>query len=72
MLKFEPNLTFLFREVPFFDRFQAARDAGFTHAEFLSLLMHDPDTLIQAVRDSGIQVVQYNFLDGNLEAGERG
>ena len=72
MLKFEPNLTFRFRNLPFFDHFQAARDAGFTHVEFLSLLTHDQDVLIQAGRDSGIQVVQHNFLNGDLETGERG
>ena len=72
MLKFEANLTFLFNEVTFFDWFEAARRAGFTHAEFLSLLTLDPDELVHAVRESGLQIVQYNFLDGDLAAGERG
>ena len=72
MLKFDANLSFLFTESPFFDRFDAARRAGFTHAEFLSLLALDPDELVRAVRDSGVQIVQYNFLDGDLAAGERG
>lgn len=72
MLQFEPNLTFLFRELAPYDRFDAARAAGFRHAEFLSDFTRDPERLTQAVRDSGVQVVQFNFLDGDLAAGERG
>jgi hydroxypyruvate isomerase len=72
MLKFDANLTFLFGEVPFFDRFDAARRAGFTHAEFLAVPASDTNELLRAVRESGLHIVQYNFLDGDLAAGERG
>lgn len=72
MLRFDANLTFLFREAPFCDRFERARAAGFTHVEFLDLFRHDQDELARAVRSSGTRIVQYNVLDGDLEAGERG
>ena len=71
-LRFDVNLSYLFTEKPFFDRFQMARDAGFTHVEFGDVLELDQKTVIKAIEDSGATVVQYNVANGNTAAGERG
>jgi len=72
VLRFDANLSFLFQEASFYERFEAARRAGFSHVEFLDVLPLDLATLITAIADAGVQVVQFNFLDGDMPAGERG
>jgi len=72
VLRFDANLNFLFQEAPFYARFERARRAGFSHIEFLDVLPLDLATLTAAIADAGLQVVQFNFLDGDMPAGERG
>ena len=72
MLRFDANLSFLFQELPFYARFERARQAGFSHVEFLDVLRLDLRSLNAAIADAGLQVVQFNFLDGDMPAGERG
>ena len=43
MPKFNANLTMLFNEVPFLDRFQAAAEAGFKGVEYLFPSAFDKD-----------------------------
>jgi len=72
MLRFDANLTFLFQEVDFYARFQQARRAGFTYVEFLNVFQFNLDELERAITDAGLSVVQFNFLDGDMPAGQRG
>ena len=72
MLRFDANLSFLYEEADFYDRFHRARQSGFSHVEFACALAYDLDSLTQAVQQSGLGVVQFNFLDGDVAAGERG
>ena len=72
MLRFDANLSFLFGEAPFYERFALAREAGFSHIEFLNVFNYDLETLKAAVTDAGLHVVQFNFMDGDMPAGERG
>jgi hydroxypyruvate isomerase len=37
MPRFAANLSMMFTEVPFLDRFDAAREAGFTGVEYLGV-----------------------------------
>ncbi len=72
MLRFDANLTYLFQEVAFYERFERARQAGFTHVEFLNVFQFDLDQLRSAVNEAGLRIVQFNVLDGDMPAGERG
>lgn len=72
MLKFAANLSWLYTELPFLDRFEAAARDGFTGVECLFPHEH-PATEIQArLRAHGLQLVLFNASPGHWSAGERG
>ncbi len=72
MPKFAANLTMLFNEVPFMDRFEAAAQAGFKGVEFLFPYAFDRDALAERLHKHGLTQVLHNLPAGNWEAGERG
>ncbi|HET9147814.1 MAG TPA: hydroxypyruvate isomerase [Acetobacteraceae bacterium] len=72
MLKFAANLTMLFNEMPFLDRFAAAAEAGFKGVEFLFPYAFEKQQLVETVRKTGLIVALHNLPAGNWEAGERG
>jgi hydroxypyruvate isomerase len=72
MLRFSANLSFLFGEVAFLERFGAARAAGFDAVEFAFAYDHEAEDIAGAAREAGVQVVLINLPPGDLEAGERG
>ena len=72
MPKFAANLTMLFNEMPFLDRFAAARKAGFAGVEFLFPYEHEPNLLAGLLREHGLTQVLHNLPAGNWGAGERG
>jgi hydroxypyruvate isomerase len=72
MLHFDVNLTILFKEYPFIERFGRAVAAGFGAVEFIVPFAYDAAQVVTAARDAGVQVVLFNFADGNLTVGERG
>jgi hydroxypyruvate isomerase len=72
MPRFAANLSFLFTERPFFERFAAARTAGFAAVEFHFPYEHDRAALAEVVLTSGLEVVLFNLPAGDWAAGERG
>jgi hydroxypyruvate isomerase len=72
MPKFAANLSMMFNEVPFLDRFAAAADAGFQAVEFLFPYEYSPDTIAAKLRESGLENVLFNMPPGDWAAGERG
>ncbi len=72
MLQFSANLTFLFNEVGFIDRFMAASRAGFCGVEFLDARHIAPAQLRDAVELNNLQVVLFNTAIGDWEQGDRG
>lgn len=72
MPKFNANLTMLFNEVPFLDRFQAAAEAGFKGVEYLFPYAFDKDALAERLVKYGLVQVLHNLPAGNWEGGERG
>lgn len=66
------NISFLFTEWPFLDRFAAAADAGFTAVEFLFPYDHPADALARRVRDNGLEIALFNCPPGDWDGGERG
>lgn len=72
MPRFAANLSFLFTERPFLERFAAARAAGFTAVEFHFPYEFDRAALAEVVMTSGLDVVLFNLPPGDWAAGERG
>src|SRR5579864_3703147 len=72
MPKFAANLTMLFNEVPFLDRFTAAADAGFNAVEFLFPYPYQIAELSERLQRNRLKLVLHNLPAGNWEAGERG
>ncbi len=72
MPKFCANLTMLFNEVPFLERFAAAARAGFRGVEFLFPYEYDKNTLAELLKAHKLVQVLHNMPAGNWAAGERG
>lgn len=72
MPRFAANLTFLFQDLAFMDRFAAAAEQGFTAVEFMSAYEHAPSAVAAALRDSGLRMALMNSPAGDLAGGERG
>jgi hydroxypyruvate isomerase len=71
MPKFAANLTMLFTEHPFLDRFEHAAKAGFKAVEFLFPYAFLPRRSSPAGRH-GLALVLHNLPAGDWDAGERG
>lgn len=72
MPRFAANLTMLFNERPFLDRFEAAAAAGFTAVEFLFPYEHAPEVIAEKLKRHRLELVLHNLPAGNWAAGERG
>jgi hydroxypyruvate isomerase len=72
MPRFSANLSFLFTELEFLDRFKAARDAGFDAVEFMFPYLYKKERLAEVLNANGLELVLHNLPAGNWEAGERG
>ncbi|WP_321805524.1 hydroxypyruvate isomerase [Burkholderia sp. BCC1993] len=72
MPKFAANLTMLFNEVPFLDRFKAAADAGFDAVEFLFPYPYAKEELAERLETYRLRLVLHNLPAGNWDQGERG
>src|SRR5688572_9586418 len=72
MPKLAANLTMMFNEVDFLDRFGAAAKAGFTGVEYLFPYDYDKTALKQKLAEHNLTQVLHNLPAGNWAAGERG
>jgi len=72
MPKFAANLTMLFTELPFMQRFEAAAKAGFEAVEYLFPYPFEKKELAAALRTHGLQQVLHNLPAGDWDKGERG
>ncbi|WP_151703964.1 hydroxypyruvate isomerase [Nitrincola alkalilacustris] len=72
MLKFAANLTMLFNEVEFTDRFAAAAKAGFKGVEYLFPYDWSAQQLADLLAENGLQQVLHNLPAGDWAGGERG
>ncbi|WP_207540163.1 2-oxo-tetronate isomerase [Sabulicella rubraurantiaca] len=72
MPKFAANLSMMFNELPFLDRFAAARAAGFEAVEFLFPYEHPAEEIAARLKGNGLQNVLFNAPPGDWNAGERG
>ena len=72
MPNFAANLSWLFTELDFLDRFKAAKKAGFNAVECLSPYEHHRDDIAEKLKEHDLQQVLFNMALGNWDKGERG
>ncbi|HDE1088522.1 TPA: HPr family phosphocarrier protein [Klebsiella quasipneumoniae] len=72
MPKFAANLSMLFTELPFLDRFAAAARAGFEAVEFLFPYEYAAGEIKQRLQENQLQLVLFNTPPGDVNAGEWG
>jgi hydroxypyruvate isomerase len=72
MPKFAANVTMMFNEVAFPQRFAAAAAAGFTAVEFLFPYDHAPQSIAGWLKESHLENVLFNLPPGDWASGERG
>lgn len=72
MPRFAANLSMMFNEWEFLDRFKAAADAGFEAVEFLFPYEHAPEKVGLAVDGGELELALFNLPPGDWPKGERG
>jgi len=72
MPRFAANLSMLFTEVPFLERFDRAARAGFGSVEFLFPYAHTPGEVAAKLKGNRLSLVLHNLPAGDWDAGERG
>ncbi len=72
MPRFAANLSFLWTELPFLDRFAAAREAGFDRVEYMFPYPYAADELRVRLDEAGLEQVLFNLPAGDWAAGDRG
>lgn len=72
MPKFSANLSFLYQELPFLDRFAAAAKDGFGAVEYLGPYAEPKEKVAQTLKESGLEQALFNVSSGDWAGGERG
>ena len=72
MLRLSANITMLFTELPFLDRFPAAAAAGFTAIECIEPYVAPADVIAEHLTRHGLTAALFNMPPGNWAAGDRG
>ncbi|KZZ57776.1 hydroxypyruvate isomerase [Oleiphilus sp. HI0125] len=72
MPKFAANITMLFQEHDFLDRFKAAKDNGFRYIEYLFPYDYSAQDLVSRLQDNNLEQVLFNLPPGDWSKGERG
>jgi 2-dehydrotetronate isomerase len=72
MPRFAANLSMMYTEVPFLERFAAAARDGFKGVEFLFPYAHAPEEIAQRLAGAGLELVLFNMPPGNWDSGDRG
>ncbi len=72
MPKFNANLSMMYNEVDFLERFAAAAKSGFKGVEFLFPYAYDKQKLADLLEKNNLKAILFNGPPGNWEAGDRG
>ena len=72
MTKLAANLSMMFSEVSFLDRFQAAANAGFKGVEYLFPYEYPAEQIREKLDQNGLTQVLFDFPAGNWDDGDRG
>ncbi|HQD16592.1 MAG TPA: hydroxypyruvate isomerase, partial [Ottowia sp.] len=68
MPRFAANLTMMYPELPFLDRFEAAAKDGFTAVEYLFPYAFAKEELAARLKAYGLQQVLFNAPPGGTDA----
>ena len=68
-MRFCANVSILFKEAPFLERFGRAKRAGFSAVEFWWPSDEDLGEVEAAIGDAGLSVALFNFDAGDMPAG---
>jgi hydroxypyruvate isomerase len=71
-MRFCVNVSILFKEAPFLERFHRAANAGFSAVEFWWPDGEDLGEVEAAIKDANLRVALFNFYAGDMPAGDRG
>jgi hydroxypyruvate isomerase len=71
-VKFCANVSILFKDAPFLERFERAAAAGFDAVEFWWPAGEAPEDVEAAIRGAGVQVALFNLDAGEMPNGDRG
>jgi 2-dehydrotetronate isomerase len=69
---FAANLSMMFQEIGFLDRFDAAARAGFKGVEFLFPYEHPPEVIAERLEKNRLTLALFNTVPGDWAGGERG
>ena len=72
MPAFAANLSFMFNELDFLDRFDEAAACGFEAVEYLFPYEHAPEAIAERLDRTGLQQALFNLPPGDWAKGERG
>ena len=72
MTRLAANLSMMFNEWPFLERFGKAKEAGFTAVEYLFPYEHPAEEIGAALQDNGLTQALFNLPPGDWAAGDRG
>jgi 2-dehydrotetronate isomerase len=72
MPRFAANLNFLFAELPFLDRFEAAAKAGFAAVESTNLYDASAVEVAARLKANGLTLALFNIPAGDVAGGDRG
>jgi hydroxypyruvate isomerase len=72
MFRFSANLSMLYTEFPFLERFEAAARDGFAGVEYVGPYDHAPGAIADLLKRHGLKQVLFNLPAGDWAGGERG
>jgi hydroxypyruvate isomerase len=72
MPTFSANLTMMYQEVDFLDRFSLAAADGFEYVEFLFPYTYPAQAIVDQLTTHGLKLQLFNLPPGDYQAGERG
>jgi 2-dehydrotetronate isomerase len=72
MPRFAANLSMMFQEFDFLDRFAAAAEAGFEAVEFLFPYAYEPGAIAERLSQASLTQALFNLAPGDWDRGERG
>jgi hydroxypyruvate isomerase len=72
MSRFAANLSLMFQEYDFLDRFAAAKQSGFQAVEFLFPYAYPAHEIVKRLEENQLELALFNLPPGDWDAGERG
>lgn len=72
MPRFAANLSFLYADLPFLDRFSAAAADGFGAVEYVAPYGEAPEAIAELLDRHGLEQALFNLPAGDWDGGERG